>query len=215
MEKHKCIICGKKFNKYIYNLESKLVKKYKIIGSNLENYNCPYCKCDDKIRHLVLFFNKLNIWKDFDEGIKLLCINPNEHLKSILKSKNIDYTSANFYKDIKSENIGFKKNYFDFIICNNVFEYIKNEDEIIKHLYNILKRGGKAIIQTSYSKKLKKEYEYKNQQIFFRIYGRDFFKKLRKAGFNLNIFKSKDMFHKKEAYYYGFNNDENLIMVLK
>lgn len=84
-----------------------------------------------------------------------------------------------------------------------------------------------AILQTPYSDKLdisfeddsitmsKERKEFFGQSDHVRIYGLDFFSRLEKSGFNLNIIRFEDIFSKDEAIKYGILNYNNLIMVYK
>lgn len=43
-------------------------------------------------------------------------------------------------------NIPFKENTFDYVVCADVLEHIKEDRKVLQNIYNILKKGGKAII---------------------------------------------------------------------
>lgn len=236
--KHECVICGNKFNSFIpwpWPIADR-IKKYEITGSDLINYQCPYCGCNDRLRHLVLFFNKLNIWDNFVKGEYMLHIAPEIILqKAILSASQIKYISGDLFPDPNNDNIQevditdikYPDEYFDFIICNHVLEHVQDDIKAISELFRVLKKGGKAILQTPYSPKIRNSYEdwsittEKGRLEFFgqgdhvRIYGLDLFDRLQSVGFTLNIVKSAGLFTQEEARYYGFNNDEDLIIVIK
>ena len=111
-------------------------------------------------------------------------------------SSKIEYISgdlnpllANMKIDITD--IKFKNNYFDFIICNHVLEYIVDDRKVMRELFRVLKPEGFAILQVPISKKAKETFEdfsitspeererYFGQEDHIRIDGKDFKKKLK------------------------------------
>lgn len=46
----------------------------------------------------------------------------------------------------KAENLRFKENEFNFVVCGDVLEHIKNDRLAIKEIYRVLRKDGKAII---------------------------------------------------------------------
>jgi lysyl-tRNA synthetase class I len=49
-----------------------------------------------------------------------------------------------------------------------------------------------------------------------RLYSyQDYPKRLKSVGFNVKIIRSKDYFSEKQAFYYGFNNEEDFFFVNK
>ena len=65
-------------------------------------------------------------------------------LNPLLANRKIDIT------DIKFEN-----NYFDFIICNHVLEYIQDDKEVMSELFRVLRPEGIVILQVPISKNAK------------------------------------------------------------
>jgi len=83
------------------------------------------------------------------------------------------------------------------VICNHVLEHIEDDTKAMNELYRVLKPGGMGIFQVPQDLKLEKTYEDFNitdpeerkkhfgQYDHVRIYGRDYFNRLRKAGFTV------------------------------
>jgi len=66
-----CNICGNSFFKFIpyqggVKGYPKILKELKIIGSDIENFACPFCQANDRTRHIFLFFEKIDFWKIFE-----------------------------------------------------------------------------------------------------------------------------------------------------
>lgn len=59
----------------------------------------------------------------------------------------IKIASKNNYKNLKFElgdalNLSFKDNFFDVVVCNNVYEHVPNASKMISEIYRVLKKGG-------------------------------------------------------------------------
>ncbi|HSM63218.1 MAG TPA: methyltransferase domain-containing protein, partial [Gillisia sp.] len=94
-------------------------------------------------------------------------------------------------------NLPFEDNSFDFILCNHVLEHIPDDTKAMKELYRILKKGGTAILQIPQD--LSREHTFEDNSItsrkerakifgqydHVRVYGRDYFDKLRSIGFKV------------------------------
>jgi len=99
--------------------------------------------------------------------------------------------------DIKADitNLPFDNDFFDLIICNHVLEHIQDDIMAIKEIYRVLKKNGVAIMQIPIDLKRLKTFEdseiksnKKREELFgqydhVRIYGKDFFDRLRRVGF--------------------------------
>lgn len=237
--KHKCNICGNTFNTFIkYHGGNKNIpdfrKRLNLVDSDRDNFGCPYCPAYDRERHLFLFFDKLNFWKKFPSS-RILHFAPEKNLSEKIKSFNpSQYIKADFApreKDVKridATDIPFSNESFDMVICNHVLEHIPQYLKAIEEIHRVLKPNGIAILQTPYSKVLKRNFEDENlntdeQRLFFygekdhfRIFSEEnFFNDLQQAGFELDIKKNKDFFPKEFSFYYGVNLNEDLIQVRK
>lgn len=233
--KHTCNICGHHFNSFMpYPEVPQRIRKYNLIGSDRKNFGCRYCGANDRLRHIFLYFSKLNIWAEL-ENKSILHIAPEKHLLNALVLKTNKYTAGDLFPDPKNKliqkiditDIQFTNNYFDFIICNHVLEHVPEDTKAMGELYRVLKPKGKAILQTPYSGEIFNSYEDKSindekgrlehfgQKDHVRIYGLDFFEKLKSVGFKLNVINHSDLFDSEDTYKYGVNPRENLILVSK
>ncbi|GAA4315598.1 hypothetical protein GCM10023164_11780 [Christiangramia aestuarii] len=116
--------------------------------------------------------------------------------------KNLDYTTTDLNSplaDVKADicDLPFKNESFDFILCNHVLEHIPDDRKAMEEIYRILKPGGTAILQIPQDLKRAKTFQddsitdpEERAKIFgqydhVRVYGRDYFDKLRKVGFQV------------------------------
>lgn len=197
------------FNKIIYNGDKyfcpiceRSYKRFLPAGVNLEgNSKCPGCSSLERQRLLWLYLTtKLKI--DV-EKIKLLNIAPDLAIQNKLKSlSNINYLSIDLNSNIAMQNedltnLSFEDNSFDAILCYHVLEHIIDDKKAMSELYRILKPNGWAIIQTPIENGREKTFEDFNittseerkkifgQEDHVRVYGKDYFERLKSAGFNV------------------------------
>ena len=115
---------------------------------------------------------------------------------------NLEYTTTDLNSplaDVKADicDLPFEDNSFDFIFCNHVLEHIHNDTKAMQELYRVLKKGGMGVFQIpqdltrpvtfeddSITNK-KERTKIFGQYDHVRIYGKDYFNKLRNIGFTV------------------------------
>jgi predicted SAM-dependent methyltransferase len=124
-----------------------------------------------------------------------------EFYKRFKKQTNIEYTTTDLLSplaDVKADicNLPFEDNTYDVIFCNHVLEHIPDDTKAMQELYRVLKLGGMGIFQipqdlsrtTTFSDDTivdqKERAKIFGQYDHVRVYGRDYFDKLRSIGFN-------------------------------
>ena len=125
-----------------------------------------------------------------------------EFYKRFKKQTNIDYTTTDLLSplaDVKADicNLPFEDNQYDIIFCNHVLEHIPDDTKAMQELYRVLKPGGMGIFQipqdlsraTTFSDDTivdqKERAKIFGQYDHVRVYGRDYFDKLRSIGFKV------------------------------
>ena len=134
---------------------------------------------------------------------KVLHFAPEQAFYSLFRNqKNIDYTTTDLLSplaDVKADicNLPFEDNQYDVILCNHVLEHIPDDTKAMEELYRVLKPGGIGIFQVPQD--LNRETTFSDDSItnpkeraaifgqydHVRIYGRDYFDKLRTIGFKV------------------------------
>ena len=236
---HKCNLCGNTFNYFSkYRGGSKNIpefrKRLNMVGSDIDNFGCIYCSSNDRERHLYMFFDKIELWKNIP-NYNILHFAPEKNLsQKISLLKPVKYIKADFYpkqeniEKIDATDIPYNDDTFDLLICNHVLEHIPEYHKAINEIYRVLKPNGIAILQTPYSKLLSQNIEDQNintdeQRRFFygetdhfRIFSeKHLFNDLKQAGFILKILKNSDCFDNKTSSYFGINSEEDLVQVIK
>lgn len=193
-----CPICESGYNRFLPGPDN--------IRSNSK---CPGCSSLERHRLLWLYLvNELNI---HNTKIKLLNIAPDFATQNKLKKlANVDYISVDLDSPLAMYNedltdLSFEDNMFDAILCYHVLEHIEDDRKAISELFRVLKPGGWAILQTPIDDEREETFEDftitapQERKIIFgqedhvRIYGKDYFQRLKDAGFIIK----KDAFIKK------------------
>jgi len=154
-------------------------------------------------RHRLMWLYLQNETDFFIATKKVLHMAPEQCFLPIFKKmKNLDYTTADLYSpivDVKADilDLPFEDESFDIVFCNHVLEHIEDDSKAMKELYRVLKLGGMGIFQVPQDLGLEKTYEdfsitseeerkkHFGQYDHVRIYGKDYFDRLRKVGFTV------------------------------
>ena len=154
-------------------------------------------------RHRLLWLYLKNETNFFIAPKKVLHFAPEQAFyKRFRKQKNLDYTTTDLLSplaDVKADicNLPFEDNTYDVILCNHVLEHIPDDTKAMQELYRVLKPKGMAILQIPQDLNREKTFEdnsitdqKERAKIFgqydhVRVYGRDYFDKLRTVGFSV------------------------------
>jgi predicted SAM-dependent methyltransferase len=148
---------------------------------------------------------RIKLRKDAEtsKALKVLHFAPEqEFYKRFKKQTNIDYTTTDLLSplaDVKADicNLPFDDNMYDVLFCNHVLEHIPDDTKAMKELYRVLKPSGMGIFQipqdlsraTTFSDDSitdqKERAKIFGQYDHVRVYGRDYFDKLRSIGFKV------------------------------
>jgi SAM-dependent methyltransferase len=168
-------------------------------------------------RHRLLWLYLKNETNFFTSPHKVLHFAPEQAFyKRFRKLSNLEYTTTDLNSplaDVKADicDLPFETECFDFILCNHVLEHIPDDRKAMQELYRILKPGGTAILQIPQDLSREKTFQddsitdpKERAKIFgqydhVRVYGRDYFDKLRAIGFKV-----------KEADYTSKLNDSEI-----
>ena len=155
-------------------------------------------------RHRLLWLYLKNETNFFKDNLKVLHFAPEQAFyKRFRKQNNIEYLTTDLNSplaDIEADicNLPFEDESFDVILCNHVLEHITDDTKAMQELFRILKPGGWGIFQIPQD--LNREVTFEDNSItdkkerakifgqydHVRIYGRDYFDKLRSIGFKVD-----------------------------
>jgi predicted SAM-dependent methyltransferase len=139
-----------------------------------------------------------------NSALQVLHFAPEQAFYKLFRNqKNIEYTTTDLLSplaDVKADicNLPFSDNAYDVILCNHVLEHIPDDTKAMQELFRVLKPGGMGIFQIPQD--LNRPVTFSDDSItdqkerakifgqydHVRIYGRDYFDKLRSIGFEVN-----------------------------
>lgn len=152
-------------------------------------------------RHRLLWLYLQRETNFFSQRLTVLHFAPEQAFYGRFKKlANITYTTTDLNSplaDVKADicSLPFADNSFDVILCNHVLEHIPDDSKAMHELYRVLKPEGWGIFQIPQD--LNRETTFEDDSItgkaerakifgqydHVRIYGRDYFDKLRSIGF--------------------------------
>ncbi|WP_417213217.1 class I SAM-dependent methyltransferase [Bizionia sp.] len=154
-------------------------------------------------RHRLLWLYLQNDTDFFTAKKSVLHFAPEQcFLKRFQKLNNLNYTTTDLESpiaDVKADicNLPFEDNSYDIILCNHVLEHIPDDTKAMQELFRVMKPGGYGIFQIPQDLNRDSTFEddsitdKKERAVIFgqydhvRIYGRDYFDKLRNVGFKV------------------------------
>ena len=177
-------------------------------------------------RHRLLWLYLKNETGVFSKKIKLLHFAPEQAFyKSFKKLSNIQYDTIDINSPlamIKADicDLPIKDNTYDFILCNHVLEHILDDNKAISELHRVLKKDGVGIFQVPID--MKKEFTFQDDSItdkkernkifgqydHVRVYGKDYFTKLKNAGFKVEEVDYTKNLSKDEIYRFSIVKGE-------
>ena len=197
-----CVLKGSTFTDPIDGKSFRMFLPYGY-GNQRSNVLSPSTLSLERHRLLWLYLQNET---DFFYSIKtkkLLHFAPEQAFYKIFRNqKNLDYTTTDLLSplaDVKADicNLPFKNETYDIIFCNHVLEHIPDDFTAMTEIYRVLKTGGMAIIQVPLDNDRIRTFtddsviDQKQRAAIFgqydhvRIYGKDYFAKLRSVGFDV------------------------------
>ncbi|WP_299622735.1 class I SAM-dependent methyltransferase [uncultured Tenacibaculum sp.] len=168
-----------------------------------ENVLSPSTLSLERHRLLWLYLQQETDFFSSKEKRKLLHIAPEQcFLDRFRQQDNLDYLTSDLESpiaDVKADicDLPFEDASFDIIFCNHVLEHIPDDTKAMQELYRVLKPGGFGIFQIPQDLNRSTTFEddsitdpKERAKIFgqydhVRVYGRDYFDKLRSIGFEV------------------------------
>ncbi|WP_405608723.1 class I SAM-dependent methyltransferase [Polaribacter sp. Asnod1-A03] len=195
-----------KGNKYTDPIDGKSFRKFLPYGygKQRENALSPSTLSLERHRLMWLFLRDGTDFFTSTKKLKTLHIAPEQcFLDLFRKQKNLDYITSDLESpiaDVKADicDLPFKDNTFDVVFCNHVLEHITDDTKAMQELFRVMKKGGFGIFQIPQDLSRQTTFEddsitdkKERSEIFgqydhVRVYGRDYFNKLRTIGFNVN-----------------------------
>lgn len=193
-----------KGNRYTDPIDNKSFRSFLPYGYAKQRHNVLSPSTLSLERHRLLWLYLQNETDFFTSALKVLHFAPEQAFyKRFRKMPNLDYTTTDLNSplaDVKADicKLPFQDNQFDVILCNHVLEHIPNDTKAMQELYRVMKPSGTGIFQIPQD--LKREFTFEDNTItdkkertkifgqydHVRVYGRDYFDKLRAVGFKVD-----------------------------
>lgn len=226
-----CIVCNHHLGAFLpyrrgqRSLPS-LMHTLEVVGSDVENFECPWCGAHDRERHLLMYIRATSLFEAISK-ISILHFAPERRLSRLISATiPVRYIKCDLYpqaSDIEKINIlsiPYPEESFDLVIANHVLEHVANDLAALAEVYRVLKPGGYAILQTPYSTKLhytwsdpgidtdKARLQAYGQEDHVRLFGRDVFERFRSVGLESYVSTHNQLLQEYDPRKYGVNEKE-------
>ena len=226
-------------SKYTDPIDGKSFKRFLPYGYGIQRPNVLSPSTLSLERHRLLWLylkNETNFFirdTETNSALKVLHFAPEQcFLKRFRKLKNLDYTTTDLLSpiaDVKADicDLPFRDNTYDVILCNHVLEHIPDDTKAMQELYRVLKPGGYGIFQIPQNLTRATTFEddtitdrNERSKIFgqydhVRVYGRDYFDKLRSVGFKVEEVDDTSQLSESDIDRYRLGQGEIIPVVYK
>jgi len=191
-----------KGNKYTDRRDNKSFRKFLPYGYEVQRQNVLSPSTLSLERHRLLWLYLTNETNFFTSKKKVLHMAPEQCFLTRFRKLNHDFVTADIdspIADVTADiiNLPFNDNSFDVIFCNHVLEHVQDDTRAMKELFRVMKKGGMGIFQVPQDLNRNVTFEdnsitnpKERAKIFgqydhVRVYGKDYFDKLRSIGFEV------------------------------
>lgn len=190
--------------RYTDPIDGKSFRKFLPYGYQTQRPNVLSPSTLSLERHRLLWLylqNETDFLKpQIHSNIQVLHMAPEQCFLKRFQKLNHHYVTADLYSpiaDVKADitNLPFDDQTFDVVFCNHVLEHIDDDTKAMQELLRVMKKGGYGIFQVPQDLQREKTFEdntitdpKERAKVFgqydhVRVYGKDYFNKLRSVGF--------------------------------
>lgn len=233
--KYECPLCGYHSRDLApIGHDYEVLRLYEVVGAAPRRGGCYRCGAYDRDKLVYLYlYDRLKIFSPEKKKYHILHIAPSQAISSRLHAHGFasyvagdlfakGYQYPDYVREMNVLDLPLEDDTFDLVLCNHVLEHIEDDRQAMREIYRVMKRGAEAILQVPLSGVLEKTLEDPalkseeerarafGQRDHVRIYGRDYFKRLRETGFRV---EEKDLSVSYSRF--GLNPEERLIVAIK
>lgn len=197
-------------------------------GKQRENVLAPGTLSLERHRLMWLYLERKTDFFTSKTKRSLLHFAPEQAFyKRFKNQKNLEYITTDLISplaDVKADicDLPFEDNRFDLIFCNHVLEHIADDKKALEELFRVMKPGGMGIFQVPQEISRQKTFQddsitnsKERAKIFgqydhVRVYGMDYFEKLKKVGFLVEVIHLAKELNPQEIKKYGLAKEELL-----
>lgn len=204
-----------------------------IVGSDVENFECPVCGCHDRERHLFLYLQAAGLLPQLG-GARILHFAPETHLQRVIKAAGpAHYERADLFPrqtgvhKLDLTAIDRPDQSFDFVIANHVLEHVDDDARALREILRVLQPGGRAILQTPFAAARRGTFEDPTicdeagrlrafgQEDHCRLYGADFVDHVQSFGFVSQVAEHARLLPGVDSFVFGVNPREPFLLFRK
>lgn len=235
---HECVICKKSFLRFLpYRDGSQgvptLMKVLEGVGSDVDNFSCPWCFSHDRERHLFLYMKEAGLFS-FVKAKRVLHFAPEPHISRLVEETEPEllikcdlYPWARDMVKVDLLSLPYSDGYFDLLIANHVLEHVEDDRRALSEIVRVLKPGGYAILQTPYSAALEHTWEDSGissrearleaygQEDHVRLFGRDIFERFAHQGLESKVKLHEELLKNYSPRRFGLNSREPFFLFRK
>jgi len=230
-----CVVCGHdvwRFMPYKGGTRHvpRLMKVLDVVGSNVDQFECPRCGSHDRERHLLMYLEASGLLSKM-VGKAVLHFAPEKRLSMLIsRAAPARYVRCDLYPQqanvqrVDMLAMEFESASFDLVIANHVLEHVRDDGQAIAEIRRVLKIDGFAILQTPYSRKLHATWQDDGvadeaarlqaygQADHVRLFGRDIFDRFGLAGLTSRVIPHAELLPGVDTIKFGVNSIEPFIL---
>jgi len=198
-----------------------------------ENVKCPRCESYERGRLMWLYLAENSPLFDGHSELKLLHFAPERFFyEKFSRQPNLQYVPCDLsperyifggkIKVAKADvtRLPFDDSAFDIVICSHVLEHVPDDALAMSELLRVMKPGGWGVFQVPLDQSIEETYEDDSivapeervkafgQADHVRRYGKDYAKRLEKAGFKVTVDDFVAKFSESDIFRYGLDKSE-------
>ncbi|MBK8341300.1 MAG: methyltransferase domain-containing protein [Flavobacteriales bacterium] len=192
---------------------------------------CPFCGSLERTRMMGLALKERELPKP---GQRILHVAPDRSLRQMLRNApGVTYIAGDKHApgysypkdtiDLDVTALRFPDDHFDLIICSHVLEHVPDDRTAMRELRRVLRPGGTAILLVPMSDRPttdedpsvtdpQERFRRFGQTDHVRLYGSDYFDRLREAGFIVTVDDMAARLLPAAVFRYGLLRREVLVM---
>lgn len=233
-----CIVCDhhvRRFMPYRNGLQgvSPLMRVLDMVGSDPDQFECPRCGAHDRERHLLMYLRASGLLNGLREK-SVLHFAPEKRLSKLIRAaKPANYVPCDLFPQspdidrVDMLDMPFSADTFDMVIANHVLEHVDDVDSALGEIRRVLKPGGHAVLQTPYSRKLRRTWsdpgidtdearlQAYGQEDHVRLFGSDIFERFAAPFFEPEIRQHADLLADYDPIRHGVNSAEPFFLFRK